>query len=512
MNEIWFYFLSTFSLIFLLSKLFSLKQTQHKKIPPRPPAIPIIGHLHLMKEPLHRTLQNITDQYGPIVSLSFGSRNIVVVSSPNLLEDCFHKNDLLFANRPHLSAFKYLGCDYTTLGTSPYGDHWRNLRRIASVQIFSTNRLNNFDSIRQDEVRILLKSLFANSQTGFTKVEMKSRLSGLSFNIISRMISGERYFGTEVENLEVAKRFGDILKQTAEVSGGGASATLNLGDFLPFLRWVDFRRIEKRLLRLQKNLDEFCQSLIDEHRKNNNSSSQEQGRPKTMIGKMLSLQESEPESYSDEIIKGFILVMLLGGTGSAVAVEWAMSLLLNHPEVLKKARAELDKIIGQERLVGEDDFPKLPYLQSIINETQRLYPVAPLVTPHESSDDCFIGGYYVPRGTMLLVNAWAIHSDPTVWNDPTKFRPERFEGLDKDAHKYKLIPFGLGRRACPGAPLANRVMSLTLASLIQCFEWERPSEEQIDMCPGTGDTMPKSKPLEAMCRARESMINILHEL
>ncbi|XP_037493819.1 cytochrome P450 81Q32 [Jatropha curcas] len=508
MDEIWFYFLSIVSLIFLLEKLFSLKQTWHKEFPPSPPAIPIIGHLHLLKEPLHRTLQDISNKYGPIVSLSFGSRNVVVVSSPSLLEDCFHKNDIVFANRPRLAAFKYTGYNYTTLATSSYGDHWRNLRRIAALQIFSTNRLNYFHSIRQDEVRILLKNLFANSQTSFTEIDMKSRLSSLSFNIILRMISGKRYFGAEVEILEVAKRFDDILRETAEVNGAS-----NPGDFLPFLQWIDFQGMEKRLLRLQKNWDEFCQGLINEHRNSHNSSSQEQGRSKTFIDKMLYLQESEPESYSDEIIKGFILVMIVAGTDtSALTMEWAMSLLLNHPEALKKARAELDKIIGQDRLVDESDYSKLPYLQSIINETLRLYPVAPLLLPHESSNDCLVGGYYVPRGTMLLANAWAIHRDPTVWNDPTKFRPERFEGLDKDAHKYKFIPFGLGRRVCPGIPLANRVMGLALAALIQCFEWERPSEEQIDMSEGEGLSMPKSQPLKAMCRARESTINILRDL
>ncbi|KDP45416.1 hypothetical protein JCGZ_09665 [Jatropha curcas] len=506
MDEIWLYFLSIFSLIFLLSKLFSLKQASHKKFPPSPPAIPIIGHLYLMKEPLHRTLQNMSNKYGPIISLSFGSRNVVIISSSNLLEDCFNKNDVVFANRPHLAAFKYIGYNYTTLGTSSYGHHWRNLRRIATLEIFSTTRLNSFQSIRQDEVRILLKNLFANSQTSFTKMEMRSRLSGLSFNIILRMISGKRYFGAEVENLEVAKRFGDIARETTAVSGAS-----NPGDFLPFLQWIDFKGLKKTMVRLHKDWDEFCQGLIDEHRKNKNSSSQERGRSKTLIDNMLSLQESEPKSYSDEIIKGLILNLIIGGTEtSSVTMEWAMSLLLNNPEVLKKARAELDEIIGQDRLVDESDFSKLPYLQSIINETLRLYPVAPFLVPHESSDDCTIGGYYVPRGTMLLVNAWAIHRDPTVWSDPTKFKPERFEGLGNEA--YKLIPFGVGRRACPGAGLANRVMGLALAELIHCFEWGRPSEELIDMTEGTGGTMPKSQPLEAMCRARESMINILQDL
>ncbi|KAF2295420.1 hypothetical protein GH714_032857 [Hevea brasiliensis] len=168
-------------------------------------------------------------------------------------------------------------------------------------------------------------------------------------------------------------------------------------------------------------------------------------------------------------------------------MEWTMSLLLNYPEVLKKARAEISKIVGEDGLT-----------------------IGPLLTPYESSDDCIIRGYHIPQGTMLIVNAWAIHMDPDVWEDPTSFKPERFEGLEDEAHK--LIPFGLGMRACPGAGLANKVMGLALASLIQCFEWERPSEELVDMSEGSGLTTPKAQPLEAMCKARESMINVLEKL
>ncbi|KAK2999392.1 hypothetical protein RJ639_022655 [Escallonia herrerae] len=203
--------------------------------------------------------------------------------------------------------------------------------------------------------------------------------------------------------------------------------------------------------------------------------------------------------------------MLLAGTDtSAVTIEWAVSLLVNHPKVLEKARAELDSYVGQDRLVDEPDIPKLHYLQSIVNETLRLFPAAPLLVPHQSSDNSTVGGFDVPRGTLLLVNAWAMHRDPTVWDDPTTFKPERFEGGENGAHKF--VPFGMGRRRCPGAGLANRMVSLALAAMIQCFEWERVSEELVDMSEGVGLTMPKALPLEAMCRPREQMIRVLSEL
>ncbi|CAL5426955.1 unnamed protein product [Camellia sinensis] len=173
--------------------------------------------------------------------------------------------------------------------------------------------------------------------------------------------------------------------------------------------------------------------------------------------------------------------------------------------VLKKVRAEINAHVGQDRLIDEHDISKLHYLQAIISETFRLFPTALLLVPHVSLDDCIIGGFNVPCGTLLLVNAWAIHRDPKVWDDPTSFKLERFEGREVEGHK--LMPFGMGRRACPGADLAQRVVGLALGSLIQCFEWERVSEEVVDLTEGKGLNMPKAEPLEAMCKARDIIMN-----
>ncbi|TXG55847.1 hypothetical protein EZV62_017160 [Acer yangbiense] len=333
-----------------------------------------------------------------------------------------------------------------------------------ALEIFSTSRLKAFQSIREDEVRLLLKNLHRSSSQ---KVEMKSKLSEQSFNVIMRMVAGKRYFGVDEADSDEAKLFRDIIKEFFEISGAS-----DPGNFIPALRWLNYHSIEKRMKILHKKADSFMQSLIDEKR---------------------------------------IRTRKIGPDTSAATIEWALSLLLNHPAVLKKAKAEVDNYVGHDRLVDEADLAKLPYIQSIVNETLRLYPVAPLLAPHESSDDTTIGGYHVPRQTMLMVNAWAIHRDPKVWDDPTSFKPERFEGLMESGHEaynYKFVPFGLGRRACPGAGLANRVMGFSLAALIQCFEWERISEEEVDMSQGTGITMPKAKPLEAMCKSRHSMFFI----
>ncbi|KAB1222356.1 Isoflavone 2'-hydroxylase [Morella rubra] len=322
-----------------------------------------------------------------------------------------------------------------------------------------------FLGIRRDEVNHLLRKMSRNSCQDFAKVELKSMFTELTFNIIMRMVAGKRYYGYggDVKDEEEARQFREIIKEA--FANAGMS---NPGECVPLLWWIDPGGLEKRLMGLGKKIDAFLEGLIDEKR-----NSQEKGN--TMIDHLLSLQTSQPEYYTDQIIKLLILVLILAGTNtSATTLEWAMSNLLNNPDKLKKARAELDSEIGQEKLMDEPDVFKLHYLQNIISKTLRLYPAAPLLQPvHMASKDCTIGGYEVPSKTIVLFNAWAIHRDPKC-------------GM--------MQPVLIWR-----------------GSLIQCFEWKRFDEAEVDMAEGHGVTMPKAAPLEAMCRARPIMNKDLSE-
>ncbi|XP_058080844.1 cytochrome P450 81Q32-like [Magnolia sinica] len=511
-------FLSISALIFFFF-LFPISKRlfqKRKNLPPSPPSLPILGHLHLLKKPLHHYLTTLSNRYGPILSLRFGSRPVVIISSLSSAQDCFSKNDIIFANRPRLLAGKHFGSQYSSLSWASYGSHWRNIRRIATVEILSSNRIQMFSAVRIQEVQSLMKDLFRDSESGKTVVELRSRFSELTFNVMMGMIAGRRYYGENVVDLEEARRFREIISEGSMLIG-----TLSFGDFVPVLGWLDFGGVEKRMVRLVRRRDEFLQALIDEHRRRkkkvDSSLSMEvevevEKKKKTFIDVLLSLQETEPEYYTDQIIKGMLSTLLAAGTDtSALTTEWAMSLLLNHPDVLEKAKAELDIHVGP-RLIDESDLSKLPYLHCIINETLRLYPVTPLLLPHESSEESIVGGFNVARGTMLLVNAWAIHRDPKLWVDPTDFKPERFQGPEGAKEGLKLIPFGHGRRACPGAGLAVRMVGLALGTLIQCFKWERVGEEKVDMTEGVGLTMPKVQPLKAIYKPRHTMLNVLSQL
>ena len=293
--------LSLSLLIFLFAfKLFLQTITRRKlHLPPSPPSLPILGHLHLIKKPIYRTFHRLSQKYGQVFSIKFGSQLVVIVSSPSAVEECFTKNDIVLANRPRNLMGKHLGYNHTTVITSSYGDHWNNLRRITALEIFSTNRLNTFLGIRKDEVKHLLWKLSRNSCQGFAKVELKSMFSELTFNIIMRMLAGKRYFGEDLKDEEEARKYRWLVKEIVAFG-----VVWDPAEFVPVLRWIDHGGMEKKVKGISKRMDAFLQGLIDTQR----SKDEEEN---TMIDHMLSLQKSQPEYYSDQIIKGLILVSVL---------------------------------------------------------------------------------------------------------------------------------------------------------------------------------------------------------
>ncbi|OMO70651.1 Cytochrome P450 [Corchorus olitorius] len=432
--------LSIFHYLVFLLFLYCLTKRwlQNRGLPPSPAfSLPIIGHLHLIKPPLHRTLAQLSKQYGAILFLKFGSRPVLVVSSLSAVEECFTKNDIIFANRPRLLAGKHLGCDYRTLVWSSYGDHWTNLRRIAALEILSSTRIQKYAGVRMDEVRSLILRLYRTSKNGddqFHVVEIRSLFFVVVLNVMMRMIAAKRYYREGKEDLEEERKFKEMVTETLAVSG-----VRSIVDSIPVLKWV---------------------------------------------------------------------LLTAGTETSAATMEWALTLLLNNPRTLVKAREEIDMVVGTSRLMDDTDIDKLPYLRGIINETFRMCPIAPFLIPHESSEECTVGGFRIPCGTMLLVNIWSMHHDPAIWEEPTEFKPERFLGPKTGL----ILPFGAGRRKCPGERMAIRSISLVLGSLIQCFEWERIGEEMVDMSEGKGLTMPKAKPLVAKYRPRSTMMNLLSQI
>ena len=201
----------------------------------------------------------------------------------------------------------------------------------------------------------------------------------------------------------------------------------------------------------------------------------------------------------------------LAGTETAiVTVHWTMSEVFRNPSIMKKAQAELDDVVGHNRLVQESDLPNLKYIQCIRKENYRLHPPAPLLIPHESIDSCTVFGYDIPAKTRLMVNVRAIGRDPKVWDNPLTFNPDRFmEGkyskLETHGQDYQLLPFGSGRRSCPGMQMGNIIVPFVVANLLHAFDWSLPMDpKDLDMSEGTGLSAPRAVPLQAIAKPRLS--------
>lgn len=196
--------------------------------------------------------------------------------------------------------------------------------------------------------------------------------------------------------------------------------------------------------------------------------------------------------------------MFAGGTDtSTLTTEWAMSELIKKPSTMEKMKAELDNVVGKQRMVKESDIANLKYLQAVVKETFRLHPVAPILIPHLSMQDCEVSGYHIPARTRLYVNVYAIARSLNVWDRALEFDPERFmqsdgQNVDVRGNDFRILPFGSGRRGCPAISMGIVVVQLALATLVHAFDWSLPLGEnpkELDMSEAHGLTTPRAKPL-----------------
>ncbi|XP_071725629.1 cytochrome P450 81Q32-like [Rutidosis leptorrhynchoides] len=334
-------------------------------LPPSPPSYPIIGHLLMIKQPIHENLQKLSQKFGPVMLLHFGVRKLVVVTSLSVVEECFNQNnDIGVSNRPRPPAARNMNYNYTTLTLAPYDYLWRSLRRVAATDFFSTTHLAATPHSREHEVKLMCKHIYNESQKSQQVVELESKFRALMNNIITMGLIGKRYFGgdmmIEKGDVEVAHRFQEIMEESFRQINAP-----KLEEFLPFLRWFGVgRKYEKESYELLGKTNELLDEFITERRR--------KGSPGSgiMLDNLLALQEAEPQLYTQDIIRGLILTIILTGTEAPnFALEWTMSLLLNNRKVMQKLKNEIDTKVDSNRLLQEDDLERLSYLQNVINES-----------------------------------------------------------------------------------------------------------------------------------------------
>ncbi|KAJ4827441.1 hypothetical protein Tsubulata_011095 [Turnera subulata] len=487
---------------------------RNRKTPPEPAGSwPVIGHLHVLAAGdrlVHRTLGEMADKYGPILSLRLGIHRALVVSDWEAVKECFSTNDLVFLDRPPSLALKIMGYNQAMFGFAPYGKYWRDMRKLAMVELLSNRRLELMKHVRDSEVTSFGKELYkkAVKNGGSVVVEMKESMGDLAMNIIVRMIAGKRYFGDSREdNNEESRRCQKAFCDFLHLVG-----LFLVSDAVPLLGWLDsVMATVGKMKRTAREIDSVLGSWVNEHRQKRLKGSIEE-EEQDFIHVMLSMMDGDQISSlhdTDTIIKANCLSLLLGGSDtSMITIIWAISLLLNNPNVLKKAQDELDDCVGKHRLVDESDIKNLVYLQAIVKETLRLYPAGPIGAPREAMEDCEIGGFHVPAGTRLFVNMWKLHRDPRIWSNPLDFHPERFltEHINMDVRgtDFEYTPFGSGRRMCPGVTFALQVVHLTLARLLQGFELRTETDTPVDMSECPGMTLPRATPLAVVLKPRLS--------
>ncbi|TXG52317.1 hypothetical protein EZV62_021486 [Acer yangbiense] len=495
-----------FSLLLISRDLLRNRSKLKRAAPEAGRAWPVIGHLHLLggSEPAHRVFGNMADKYGPIFTVKMGVHRTLVVSNWEIAKECFTTNDKIFANRPKTVAMELLGYNFSMIGFSPYGPYWRQVRKTTILELLTNHRLEKFKHVRESVMKNSLKELYERSNSSNkVSIEMRKWFEDVTLNLILRLIVGKRCNAQEGEQ---NGGWREELTTFMELSG-----KFLVSDALPFLRWLDIGGDEKSMKKTAKELDIVVQGWLEEHKKKRAYG--EVKEDEDFMDVMITILREDPQLFhgrdTDTVNKATCLAMILVASDTTtVTLTWALTLLLNHRNILRKAQNELDTQVGLERQVKESDIKNLVYLQDILRETMRLYPAAPLSLPHESTEDCTVSGYHIPAQTQLLVNLWKIQRDPGVWSDPCEFQPERFLTTHKDfdvrGQNFEYLPFGSGRRMCPGVSFALQVLQLALASLLHGFDLETESNELVDTSEGIGLTFVKATPLQVILSPRLS--------
>ncbi|KAL0414174.1 UNVERIFIED_CONTAM: cytochrome [Sesamum radiatum] len=367
------------------------------------------------------------------------------------------------------------------------------MRKMVVLRLFTLKQVNSFRPAREDEVAHMVQQISrrVNAQQ---PVNINETALSLSSSMIFRFALGKRYD----EEGGSGKRFFDLLQQELTLQ-------IFIGDYFPWLGWID--KLCGRVSRLEKafkDLDSFYEELIEEHLSPN--------RPESMNRDILDLliQLKEDRSSSIQInwdhVKGVLMDIFVAGTDTtAAAITWAMTALIKKPQVLNKVQQEIRTMVGKKGSVAEEDIHKLPYLKAVVKETLRLYPPSPLSLPRSTIKSSIIDGYEIEPNTIVYVNVWAISRDPNFWQNPDEFLPERFlnSNLDFKGHDFEFLPFGSGRRVCPGMALGAAEVELALANLLYSFNWELPPgmvENDVDIDTLPGLVTHKKNPLCLMAR------------
>ncbi|KAK6921150.1 Cytochrome P450 [Dillenia turbinata] len=468
------------SILLLLGALCSgvyLRRLSAKRLtlPPGPQALPLIGNLHTLGNLPHQTLCHLSKQFGSIMSIRLGQVLTIVVSSPQAAELFLKTHDLVFASRPKLQAANSLSYGRKNVAFADYGPYWREIKKLCTIELLSTLKIESFAMVRREEVGSLVQSLKVAAEAEMV-VNLSTKVMALVEDISYRMLFGRR--------LEECSELNHAVEEASTLLG-----TFNLGDVLPLFGLLDLQGINRRTKAARNVMDKILEQIIDEHATNASKNQEKQHTDFTDV--MLSIMnetvldnnntshgEDQSRHFDRDNIKAIAFEMLIGGSETTTtAIEWTLSELIKNPKVMTKLQQELENVIGLGKMVHESDLTRCDYLDMVIKESFRLHPVGPFLIPRESVEDITINGHFIPKKSRVMINTWAIGRDEDTWYTKVhEFFPERFANstIDVRGRHFELLPFGSGRRMCPGIHMAMVTINLVVAQLVHCFHWELP--------------------------------------
>ncbi|XVE56694.1 hypothetical protein DITRI_Ditri04bG0031200 [Diplodiscus trichospermus] len=484
------------SLILLVSLLIWLKLAKGKKLnlPPSPPKLPLVGNIHQLGRLPHRSLRDLSRKYGSLLLLQLGHNPTLVVSSAEMVREIVKNHDVVFSSRPSTTAANIFLYGCSDIGFAPYGEYWRQVRKICVLELLSHRRVRSFQFVREEEVELVINKIRHHSLEGET-VNLTQVMMAFSHDVVSRCAISRKFEEEEDGN----SKFGQLTRRMVALL-----MNFCFGDMFPYLWWLDvLTGFIPRIKAVQGEMDAFFRQIIEEHRalkgfdKNTN---------KDFVSILLQLQKDGmlEIDLTEDNLKALILETFLGGSDtSATTMEWLMAELVTHPDIMKKVQEEVRNIVGKKSKVDMDDINKMVYLKCVIKETFRLHPPVPLLLPRENSSSVKLGGYDVPSNLTIFINVWAIQRDPNWWEKPEEFIPERFVNspVDFKGQDFQFIPFGFGRRGCPGLLFAVASIEYLTANLLYWFDWKLPDgeiRENFDMSELYGLTVNRKAPLRVL--------------
>nr|AGN70893.1 cinammate 4-hydroxylase [Dendrobium officinale] len=449
------------------------------KLPPGPLPVPIFGNWLQVGDDLnHRNLASLAKKFGDILLLRMGQRNLVVVSSPDHAREVLHTQGVEFGSRTRNVVFDIFTGKGQDMVFTVYGEHWRKVRRIMTVPFFTNKVVQQYRYGWEDEAASVVEDVRKSPKSATEGVVIRRRLQLMMYNNMYRIMF-DRRFESEDDPL-----FMKLRALNNERSRLAQSFEYNYGDFIPILR--PFLRGYLKICKDEKDvrLNLFKNYFVQERKKLSSTKPMDNAGLKCAIDHILDA-EKKGEINEDNVLYIVENINVAAIETTLWSIEWGIAELVNHPEVQRKLRDELDTVLGRGNQITEPDTHKLPYLQAVIKETLRLRMAIPLLVPHMNLHDAKLGGYEIPAESKILVNAWWLANNPAQWKNPDQFRPERFleeeSKVEANGNDFRFIPFGVGRRSCPGIILALPILGITLGRLVQNFELlPPPGMEKLD--------------------------------